>query len=38
MRDISCAGIAVKNPTGAAFVAAPVIFFLISALNQPVVT
>ena len=26
MRDISCAGIAVKNPTGAAFVAAPVIF------------
>ena len=37
MRDISCAGIAVNNPTGAAFVAAPVIFW-ISALVQPVVT
>ena len=38
MRDISCAGIAVKNPTGAAFVAAPVSLAWVSVGAQPVVT
>lgn len=38
MRDISCAGIAVKNPTGAAILAAPVSFAWVSVGVQPVVT